>query len=1103
MKKRDLYTIAALSTVALSLSAQDKVHYTGTRLSNPAYHDGQLSPAMGVHNIQVMRANREYPAPENGNGWTYNHQSMMAYHYDTFFMHYLADPADEHVPPSQTFIMRSKDGYTWSKPDTLFPVYPVPDGYKKPGREDVAKGLFAIMHQRVGFYVSKEGRLFAMGYYGVAFDKKDDPNDGNGIGRVVREIYKDGSMGPISFIYYNHGFNEKNTIYPYFEKSKDKGLVRACKEILNNPRYMMQWVEEADRNDPRIPVHKSYKAYCDYTLPDGSLVALWKHALTSVSKDGGKTWDPQVERAKGFVNSNAKIWGQRLSDGTYATVYNPSEFRWPLAVSLSNDGLEYTTLNLVHGEITPMRYGGNYKSYGPQYVRGIQEGNGTPPDGDMWLTYSVNKEDMWVSRVPVPVRTQAAAHANDDFSTFRHISELSDWNLYSLFWAPVSVDGKWLVMQDRDLHDYAKAERMIPASKELKVSFDLLAGQNDKGTLQVEFLDNTGIACSRLELTPDGTMRLKGGSRFANLMKYEAGRTYKVEAVISVANRLIQVFVDGKKVGQRMFYAPVPSVERVSFRTGDQRLYPTPETPADWDGVLPNAGEQEPLSVYKIANFTTSSSDNDTNAAVLRYADFSHYTDRFNTMEDENIAQAIPNSESSKWMEENIPLFDCPQKNFEEIYYFRWWSLRKHIKSTPVGYAMTEFLVNRSYADKYNLIACAIGHHIYESRWLRDPKYLDQIIHTWYRGNDGKPMDKMDKFSSWNADALLARYMVDTNRDYLTDMIPDLEFEYARWERTNRLSNGLYWQGDVQDGMEESISGGRRKKYARPTINSYMYGNAKALSTIGLMIGNEGMAMKYGIKADSAKMLLQNNLWNEQHRFFETHRGDSSANVREAIGFIPWYFNLPDNDAKYEVAWEQITDEKGFNAPYGMTTAERRHPLFRTHGVGKCEWDGAIWPFASSQTLTAMANYINNYNQSTVNTSVYFDQMEKYVESQHHRGRPYIGEYQDEVTGYWLKGDQERARYYNHSTFNDLVITGLVGLRPRLDNTIEINPLIPEGKWDWFCLDNISYHGHNVTILWDKNGDRYRMGKGLRVLVDGVEVGHSATLSKLVCPDVL
>ena len=105
---------------------------------------------------------------------------------------------------------------------------------------------------------------------------------------------------------------------------------------------------------------------------------------------------------------------------------------------------------------------------------------------------------------------------------------------------------------------------------------------------------------------------------------------------------------------------------------------------------------------------------------------------------------------------------------------------------------MTEFLVQRSYSDKYNLIACAIGHHIYESRWLRDPKYLDQIIHTWYRGNDGGPMKKMDKFSSWNADAVLARYMVDGDKDFMLDMTKDLETEYQRWERTNRLKNGLY-----------------------------------------------------------------------------------------------------------------------------------------------------------------------------------------------------------------------------------------------------------------------------------------------------------------------
>ena len=1099
---QSLLALAMGCLAALPASAQDRIHYTGTELANPAYHDGQLSPVVGVHNIQIMRANREFPDSSNGNGWTYNHQPMLAYWNGQFYYQYLCDPVDEHVPPSHTVLMTSKDGYHWTNPQIVFPEYKVPDGYTKAGRQDVAKNLIAIMHQRVGFYVSKSGKLITMGNYGVAMDKKDDPNDGNGIGRVVREIKKDGTYGSIYFIYYNHGFNEKNTAFPYFKRSKDKAFVKACQEILDNPLYRMQWVEEADRNDPIIPLNKEYKAFNYYTLPDGKIACLWKHALTSISEDGGNNWAEPVLRAKGFVNSNAKIWGQRLSDGTYATVYNPSEFRWPLAISLSKDGLEYTTLNLVHGEITPMRYGGNYKSYGPQYVRGIQEGNGTPKDGDLWVAYSVNKEDMWVSRIPVPVKLKAAAHADDDFSQFTELSQLTDWNIYSPVWAPVSLDKNWLLLQDKDPFDYAKIERKIPATKELKVAFDLQAGQNDKGTLQIEFLDENGIACSRLELTADGVFRAKGGSRFGNIMKYEAGKTYHVEALLSVANRSIQVFVDGKKAGTRMFYAPVAAIERIAFRTGELRQFPTPETPADQTYDLPNAGAQDALSTFRVANFKTSSTDVDATAAFLKYATFSHYADYFNNMEDENIAQAIPNSEASAWMEQNIPLFECPQKNFEEMYYYRWWSLRKHIKNTPAGYGMTEFLVNRSYADKYNLIACAIGHHIYESRWLRDPKYLDQIIHTWYRGNEGGPMKKMNKFSSWNADAIYNRFLVDGDKDFLLDMMTDLDTEYKRWESTNRLKNGLYWQGDVQDGMEESISGGRRKQYARPTINSYMYGNAKALSNMGLLAGNEGIAMKYALKADTLKQLVEGKLWNERHQFFETMRTDSSANVREAIGYIPWYFNLPDA-RKHDVAWKEVMDEKGFLAPYGMTTAERRHPEFRTRGVGKCEWDGAIWPFASAQTLTAMANFMNNYPQTVLTDSVYFRQMELYVESQYHRGRPYIGEYLDEVTGYWLKGDQERSRYYNHSTFNDLVITGLVGLRPRTDNTIEVNPLIPEDKWNWFCLDNVLYHGHNISIVWDKDGSRYHAGKGLRVYVNGKLVGQSDRLQRLVCKDVL
>ena len=1083
---------------------RDVVHYSGKTIARPERHDGGLKPVVGVHTIQTMRG---------ATPWTYNHQPMMAYWNGKFYMHYLTDPRHEHEAPGKTMLQTSEDGYTWSEPVELFPEYNVPERWTKEGRNfPPAHNLKAVMHQRVGWFAAPNGKLLATGNYGICLTIKDDPNDGNGIGRVVREIRKDGSFGPIYFVYYNHGFSEKNTDYPYYKKSKDKGFVAAVDAMLADPMQRMQWVEEADRNDPIIPLDKPYKAFIGYTLPDGRKVALWKHAVTSISADGGHTWRLQdvngklgCDRAPGFVNSNAKIWGQRLSDGTYATVYNPSEYRWPLAISLSKDGLDYTTLSLVNGEVTPLRHGGQYKSYGPQYVRGIENNesdhsslftiNSSLPR-DLWVTYSNNKEDMWVSRIPVPVRMEATTHANGSFSQFSTLSQLTDWNLYSPQWAPVALQGEWLQLSDCDPYDYAKVERMIPNTKELEVEFDLKTAQNSYGELDVEFVDDGGNVCSRIVVDSTGVIRVKGGARYGTLLKhYEPGTTYHIKAVLSTSLHRAIYYLNGKKACERQFDTPVESISRIVFRTGMPFDKPDINTPADQDFDMPRADESNPEASFAIANVVSRPVDCSA-TAVLDYDDYAHYAAYFNTMEDENIVTTIPNAQSSEWMRRNIPLFDCPQVNFREMYYYRWWTLRKHIKRTPVGYGMTEFLVQRSYADRYNLIACAIGHHVMESRWLRDTTYLHQILRTWYYGNDGQAMTKMNKFSSWNPAAVLEMWKVQGDNDFLFGLKPRLEEEYARWERTNRLASGLYWQGDVQDGMEESISGGRKKQYARPTINSYMFGNAKALAVMNRMTGETAKATDYELKADTLRQLVETKLWNKDHQFFETLRGDTSAAVREAIGYIPWYFNLP-SSSQYDVAWKQLTDEQGFSAPYGLTTAERRHPLFRSHGVGKCEWDGAIWPFATSQTLTALGNYLNGTNGSNGLDGVFFRQMELYVESQHHRGRPYIGEYLDEKNGAWLMGDRERSRYYNHSTFNDLMITGIVGLRPQEDGSIVVNPLVPQDKWNYFCLDGVNYRGHILTIIWDKDGQRYHQGSGLSLMVDGKVVANRQDIGKL------
>ncbi len=582
------------------LIGQDTVRYTGTTLSNVDYHHGQLSPAIGTHNIQTMRANRA--DKNNTTSWTYNHAPMLAYWNNTFYLEYLSNPVGEHIAPGQSLLQTSKDGYSWNEPAVIFPTYKIPDGFVKPGKKDSAKNSYAVMHQRIGFYTSKSKRFFALAYYGIVLGQKDDPNDGNGIGRVIREIKTDGTFGPIHFLRYNHAFNEKNTGYPFYRSSGDKELIAACDEILSTPLLMMQTVEEADRNDPLIPLQKDFKAFNYYHLSNGNVVALWKSALTSISKDEGRTWQYNPTRAPGFVNANAKIWGQKTSDKKYATVYNPSEFRWPLALSVSDDGLKYKNLLLVNGEITSMRYGGAYKSYGPQYVRGIQEMDGTPPNGNMWVSYSMNKEDMWVSKIPVPVKDKETKDIDENFSD---AAVINNWNLYSPIWCRTVVQDKKLTLADSDPFDYAKAERIFPNAKKVVAEFSVTAQQNHTGVLEIEMTDVKATACLRLMLDSTGSILTKQGYRNKSLGKYNAGEAIKIKIELNVTTRFYTVTINDGKPNNNLCFAPVQSVERIVFRTGAVRRFPNADTPTDQDYDLPNADAKGKEAVYLIQYLKT------------------------------------------------------------------------------------------------------------------------------------------------------------------------------------------------------------------------------------------------------------------------------------------------------------------------------------------------------------------------------------------------------------------------------------------------------------------------------------------------------------------
>lgn len=500
---------------------------------------------------------------------------------------------------------------------------------------------------------------------------------------------------------------------------------------------------------------------------------------------------------------------------------------------------------------------------------------------------------------------------------------------------------------------------------------------------------------------------------------------------------------------------------------------------------------------------------------MLQAESFRPIVEGFARTDEELYIQEIPNAGAWEFLAANVPLFECPDRVMQEVYYFRWWTFRKHIRGTEQGLVLTEFLAPVRHAGVHNTISCALGHQIAEGRWLADRSILDQYVHFWLRGEGGQPQGHLHKYSSWLAHALWGRRCVDGRAAFEVDLLDDLAADYHVWEAERLGSDGLFWQYDVRDGMEESISGSRTARNVRPTINSYMYANAVALAAIAGAAGRREVAAEFAAKAERLKDLVQAHLWDEEARFFKVRlEGDGLADARELLGYTPWFVGLPDGG--YEEAWRQLTDEGGFAAPFGPTTAERRHEKFvvATSGGDDCQWNGPSWPFSTAVTLVALANVLNDYRQDVMTRADYMAVLNTYAAS-HRLKRDdgtvvyWIDEDLHPFTGTWLTRERklakakargetfaERGKDYNHSTFCDLVITGLVGLRPRADSTVEVNPLAP-AEWEHFCLDGVGYHGRTLTIVWDRTGQRYGRGAGLAILADGREIARRGDLGRL------
>lgn len=589
-------------------SAAMPLEYIGpTPVMTSHRHDGHLQPAVGVQNIQILRANRTDPPESDRSGNTYNHAPMLAYWNNRFYVQYLAHEWEEHGDPTETYLLSSSDGYQWSAPQLLFP------------KIEYNPGMFTIAHQRMGFYVAPNGKLLTLAFYGAPKKRHESPNAGVGIGRAVREIKADGSWGPIYFIRYNlhSGYNEANTAqwYPSYRQSPDREFVAACEALLNNKLMTQQWWEEDrstdgfyaldDSGDPAF----SPKALSFFHRKDGKVVGLWKAGYAALSDNEGKSWTQPV-RIPSKPEETAKQWGQRTDDGRYAITYNPlgTDFRMPLAMITSDDGITFDKMTVIHGEAPPLRFAGKFKNIGAQYNRGIAEGNGNPPGNEMWVVYSVSKEDLWISRIPIPAKSSVTGQVNENFESMATASLPDGWNIYRPAWSTIQVESdqgnKFLRVRDEEPYDYAKVVKVFPKTQRVKVEFTLLDYTGHH--LEVEVADARGNRAVHLTDFPWDYLLGNSGRAIEFLKRLTPGEDYRIGIDIDVKANRYTLSLNGEiLLANVALYEKVESVERLEFRTGMYRmdnLYST-DLLAGRDAGLPGADEKhQRVADYKIDN---------------------------------------------------------------------------------------------------------------------------------------------------------------------------------------------------------------------------------------------------------------------------------------------------------------------------------------------------------------------------------------------------------------------------------------------------------------------------------------------------------------------
>lgn len=499
-------------------------------------------------------------------------------------------------------------------------------------------------------------------------------------------------------------------------------------------------------------------------------------------------------------------------------------------------------------------------------------------------------------------------------------------------------------------------------------------------------------------------------------------------------------------------------------------------------------------------------------------------TDDYNRYKgyDANTAWLTHLKEYNQWWVDNVPYIDIPNANLKKMVYYRYFLNRFNYFDGNIPGNDFQFPVSIEGVMGYNnAIQLTQPMHMQDLKYFRNPIYsYGDWISSGESSKYGPFTDNPGDTAHWGVgnpngtyEQYIAReawqsYKVHGGETKLANNLA----RYAEGDVLGQLSKYggsipnliLYNSGTLTGNDADAVAFAYFQRANYRTETSYWWEGAVAASEAYSLIGNTSKANSLSTTANNIKTAILNNLWDSAAA---SSGGKVFKQKDQSTGsLIPWKDqqnwapfiagpNLVPNTSEYTQALRFYADKAQMSImpSYTANQADKAAAVAAGKG-GSNNFSNINWTVQAQIFLSALRNYPTSY----ITQDSYRKLVEWLTWTQYINGDNRLPDNNE----YWwgFNGSSLSRSGIHHNilgAYNFMVIEGFMGVTPRVDNTIELWPI--DVGYDHFTVNNLRYHGQDLTIVWKKPGTSFygSTPEGYSLYVNGARAFTVSDLTHL------